>query len=51
MEEESKRIENKVQRNKEKFGAGKRNLGGAAFNILNLQYDQSQEGHLLAARD
>jgi len=28
----------------EKYLTGRRNRGGAAYNILNLQYDNSPEG-------
>lgn len=35
----------------EKYLTGRRNKGGAAYNILNLQYDNSPEGQFLKERD
>ena len=35
----------------QKYGAGIGNKGGAAYNILNLGYDNSAEGQMLAQRD
>lgn len=35
----------------EKYLTGKRNKGGAAYNILSLQYDQSTDGEYLRQRD
>lgn len=32
----------------QKYGAGIGNKGGAAYNILNLGYDNSPEGQMLA---
>jgi hypothetical protein len=28
----------------EHYQTGKKNKGGAAYNVINLEYDQSQEG-------
>lgn len=36
---------------KEKYQIGNANKGGAAYNILSLDYEQSQEGQALAKRD
>ena len=33
------------------FNAGKKNKGGAAYNLLNFGYDQSNDGHKLAKID
>lgn len=35
----------------EKYLTGRRNKGGAAYNILSLQYDNSDEGQYLKERD
>jgi len=35
----------------EKYLTGRRNKGGAAYNILNLNYDPSVEGEFLRERD
>ena len=35
----------------EKYHVGNHNKGGAAFNILNLNYEQSQEGNFLQQKD
>ena len=44
MEEEQKRQEEKLKFSQEHYQAGKRNKGGSAYNILSLQYDNSEEG-------
>jgi hypothetical protein len=33
---------------KEKYQIGNANKGGAAFNIINLDYEKSQDGAILA---
>ena len=33
------------------FNAGKKNKGGAAYNLLNLNYDSTPEGNRLAQMD
>lgn len=35
----------------EHYGTGKKNKGGAAYNVINLNYDQSNEGQRLAMLD
>ena len=35
----------------EKYSVGNHNKGGAAYNILNLGYENSKEGQFLAQRD
>jgi hypothetical protein len=44
MEEEQDREALKVQKMSDKYGTGNANKGGAAYNILNLGYDKSNEG-------
>jgi len=51
MEEESKRQEERLKVSKQKYGAGKRNKGGAAYNIVSLGYENSEEGQVLKSRD
>jgi len=51
MEEENKRQEEKVHNAQVKYGAGKRNKGGSAYNIVSLGYEHSQEGEILKKRD
>ena len=46
MDEEGKREAEKMQAVLQKAATG-RSHQGAAFNILNLQYDQSDQGNLL----
>ena len=36
---------------KSKYQIGNANKGGAAFNILNLEYEKSKEGQYLAQKD
>jgi hypothetical protein len=47
MEEESQRQSRRIDKMSEKYHVGNHNKGGAAFNILNLNYEQSQEGNFL----
>ena len=35
----------------EHYQTGKKNKGGAAYNVLNLEYDNSNEGQRLRERD
>ena len=35
----------------EKYQVGNHNKGGAAYNILNLNYEQSKEGQHLKEKD
>ena len=51
MEEEAQRNNHKIESMKNKYNVGNANKGGAAFNILNLEYDQSKEGEYLRIRD
>ena len=51
MEEEQERQEQKVKMQRAKYQVGNANKGGAAFNILNLQYDNTHEGGYLASKD
>lgn len=40
-----------LQAKKDHFNAGKKNQGGAAYNLLNLGYDSTPQGQQLAAHD
>jgi hypothetical protein len=44
MEQEQERENQKVQMQRERYLVGNMSKGGAAFNIINLDYDNSQEG-------
>jgi hypothetical protein len=51
MDEEAQRESKRIQTMNDKFLTGRRNNGGAAYNILNLQYDNTPEGQYLKERD
>lgn len=51
MEEENERQSAKVQNMRSKYQIGNANKGGAAFNIINLDYERSNEGNYLRQRD
>ena len=51
MEEENDRQQAKIANMKSKYQIGNANKGGAAFNIINLDYENSNEGNYLRQRD
>jgi hypothetical protein len=51
MEEENERNNQKIDAMRGKYQIGNANKGGAAFNILNLEYERSKEGQYLRERD
>mmetsp|Transcript_42675 Transcript_42675/g.40979 ORF Transcript_42675/g.40979 Transcript_42675/m.40979 type:complete len:125 (+) Transcript_42675:302-676(+) len=51
MDEEKTRDERRIQSMNDKYLTGRRNKGGAAYNILSLQYDNSNEGQYLKQKD
>ena len=51
MEEENERQNNKIGIMKDKYQIGNANKGGAAFNIINLDYEVTKEGEYLKQRD
>lgn len=51
MDEEGARDQHKIQIKQIQAQSGRANKGGAAFNILNLQYENSQDGQVLMQRD
>lgn len=51
MEEENERNNMRINERKDKYNLGNANKGGAAFNILNLDYEKSKEGEYLKERD
>jgi len=51
MEQEQERQSRRVETQKEKYQVGNANKGGAAYNILNLEYEQSREGGYLRQKD
>ena len=51
MDEEKARDQERIKTMNEKYLTGKRNKGGAAYNILSLQYEPNDEGNYLRERD
>lgn len=51
MDEESKRQSQRIDTMNDKYLTGRKNKGGAAYNILSLNYEQSPEGEFLKERD
>lgn len=51
MDEESQRDSERIESMNDKYLTGKKNRGGAAYNILSLQYEPSVEGAYLRERD
>ena len=48
MDSQEERDKNRINYMQEHYGTGKKNKGGAAYNVINLAYDQSGEGQRLA---
>jgi len=51
MEDEQTRQSRRIEKMSEKYQVGNHNKGGAAYNILNLDYENSREGEYLKQRD
>ena len=51
MDNKETNDKNRLQYMKDHYGTGKKNSGGAAYNVINLGYDNTNEGQQLAARD
>ena len=51
MESNDKREAEVLTVKRDHFNAGKKNQGGAAYNLLNLNYDNTQNGQRLAQYD
>jgi hypothetical protein len=51
MESVDAHMENALKVKVDHFNAGKKNKGGAAYNLVNLGYDQTPEGQKLAQID
>ena len=51
MEEETQREQESLNTRRDKYSLGNANKGGAAFNIISLDYQQSKEGEFLKQRD
>ena len=51
MEKTYKYQEDRLQTRITKYHAGQSNKGGAAYNVINLDYDQSKEGKVLRQFD
>lgn len=51
MEEEQDRGVQRIAAMKDKYQIGNANKGGAAYNILSLDYEKTREGEALLKRD
>ena len=51
MEEETEREKQAIAARRDKYNLGNGNKGGAAFNIITLDYERSREGEFLKQRD
>ena len=47
MDEEEKRNQEKINYMNDHYLTGKRNKAGAAYNVISLEYEQSQDGEVL----
>jgi hypothetical protein len=51
METEQQREQEKIQIQRDRYLVGNANKGGAAFNIINLDYEKSNDGEFLKQLD
>ena len=51
MDQEEEREKHKIEYMNEHYQTGKKNKGGAAYNVISLDYDNSKEGSYLKKRD
>lgn len=51
MEDQQQREAQYIEVRKNKYQIGNANKGGGAFNIINLNYDNSREGDFLKQKD
>lgn len=51
MDQEEEREKNRIDYMNEHYQTGKKNKGGAAYNVISLDYDNSMEGQGLKKRD
>ena len=51
MESVDQHMDTVLQAKKDHFNAGKKNKGGAAYNLLNLGYDETADGSKLKQID
>jgi hypothetical protein len=51
MDEEENRDQHRIEYMNEHYLTGNKNKGGAAYNVISLDYDTSQEGQRLKRRD
>lgn len=51
MDSQEKRDAERLKYMNENYQTGKKNKGGAAYNPINLDYDNSKEGGVLRQRD
>lgn len=51
MDEEGQREQLKIKSMQQKYLAGRQYKGGAAYNVINLKYEESTDGEQLKMRD
>jgi len=51
MDQEEDREKHKIDYMNEHYQTGKKNKGGAAYNVISLDYDHSKDGNVLKKRD
>lgn len=51
MDDENVRENHKIKQMQNKYLTGRQHRGGAAYNVINLKYEESQDGVYLKQRD
>lgn len=51
MDQQEEQDKNRLQYMKDHYNTGKKNSGGAAYNVINLNYDNSRDGDRLRQLD
>ena len=51
MDQQESFDQNRLQYMKDHYNTGKKNSGGAAYNVINLNYDNTSEGNRLRQLD
>ena len=51
MDDENHREQHKLKQMQNKYLTGRQHRGGAAYNVINLTYEQSDDGSILKQRD
>ncbi len=47
MDEEKQREQHKLRQMQNKYLTGRQHRGGAAYNVINLKYEESEDGSML----